>query len=141
VRRRLLIAFLAAACLGASCSLLGGGEQPQPFPIPTTTSTPTADETLFAWMQQDGPCLFLIPKGGTGPSLLPIWAEGFRVERGARSSFLLYPVPLTGTGPIGISELMDLHGQNIETAPPDAKVLPECAKYPLFLVATAVSLD
>jgi len=140
VRRRLLIAVLAAACLGASCSLLRGGQEPQPFPIPTTTFTPTADEKLFAWMQQDPPCLFLFPKGGTGPSLLPIWAEGFRVESGPRS-FLLYPVPLTETGAIGISELMELHGQNIETAPPDAKVLPECSKYPLFLVGTAVSLD
>lgn len=134
-----IVAFLLAACLGASCSLLQPADQASPFPIPTTSVTQSGDETLFAWMQKDEACLFLAPRDDTEQWLLPIWAEGFSATIGPRGSFLLYPVPLTEVGPIGISELIELRGEYIETAPADAVVLPECAKYPLFLVREAVS--
>jgi hypothetical protein len=134
-----LVAFLLAACLGASCSFLQAGDQASPFLIPTTTVTQTGDETLFAWMQKDEACLFLAPRDDTQQRLLPIWADGFSATIGPRFDFLLYPAPLTEFGPIGISELMELRGEYIESAPADAVVLPECAKYPLFLVREAVS--
>lgn len=119
--------------------MLQPADHASPFPIPTTTVTQSGDETLFAWMVKDGACVFLSPRDDTEQRLLPIWADGFRATIGPRIDFLLYPVPLTEVGPIGISELMELQGQYIETAPADAVVLPECAKYPLFLVREAVS--
>jgi len=147
VRHGLLLpSLLAAAFLGASCSLLGGpfggGNASTPFPIPTTKETPIRTETLRAYMQFDGPCLNLLPIEGKslGPTLLPIWPNGFTAVTGPRT-LLLFPAPSTGLGPIGPSEIMELHGQRIETPPADSVVLPECAKYPLLLVGDAISLS
>jgi hypothetical protein len=143
---RALPALLVAALLGASCSLLGGpfggGNASEPFPIPTTIETPKTSETLRAYMQFDGPCLDLLPIVGNalGPTLLPIWPSGFTAVTGPRT-LLLFPAPTTGLGPIGPSEIMELHGQRIDTPPADSVVLPECAKYPLFLVGDAISLS
>jgi hypothetical protein len=144
--RLTLPAVLVVAFLGASCSLLGGpfggGGASAPFPIPTTKGTPTTNETLRAYMQFDGPCLYLLPiEGNTlGPTLLPIWPNGFTAVTGPRT-LLLFPAPITGLGPIGPSEIMELHGQRIETPPADSEVLPECATYPLLLVGDAISLS
>ncbi len=142
-----LPALLAVAFLGASCSLLrgpfnGGDNASAPFPIPTTTAASTADETLRAYMQFDGPCLYLLPIEGNnlGPTRLPIWLDGFTAVTGP-GTLLLFPAPSTGLGPIGPSEIMELHGQRIESPPADSVVLPECAKYPLFLVRDAISLS
>jgi hypothetical protein len=140
-----LPALLVAASLGASCGLLGGGfggDAPAPFPIPTTKDTQTTSETLRAYMQFDGPCLNLLPIEGNalGPTLLPIWPDGFTAVTGPRT-LLLYPAPSTGLGPIGPSEIMEFHGKRIDSPPADSVVLPECAKYPLFLVGDAVSLS
>jgi hypothetical protein len=147
VRHRLALpSVLVAAFLGASCNLLGGpfggGNASAPFPIPTTNETPLTSETLRAYMKFDGPCLDLLPIEGNslGPALLPIWPNGFTAVTGPRT-LLLFPAPSTGLGPIGPSEIMEIHGQRIDAPPADSVILPECAKFPIFLIGDAISLS
>lgn len=116
------------------------GPSPEPFPIPTTASAPTGNEIVLAWMHVDGSCLYLFPKDGhsTGPSILPIWPDGFNAKQGPRS-FLLYSAPEQEIAAVAISELMELHGQYVKTPPADTVVLPECARYPLFLIGQMIN--
>jgi hypothetical protein len=113
---------------------------PERFPIPTSASAPTGDEIVFAWLQREGSCLYLFVKDShtTGPSILPIWPNGFAAETGPRS-FVLYSAPDQEIPAVSISELMELHGQYVQSVPADSVVLAECVKFPLFLVGTVIN--
>jgi hypothetical protein len=116
------------------------GDPPAPFPIPTTASAHNGDETVFAWMQREGPCLYLFPRDGhsKGPSIMPIWPDGFHATTGPRS-FLLFSEPNEAEAAVAPSELMELHGEYVKTPPADAVIPPECANYPLFLVGRVIN--
>jgi hypothetical protein len=138
-RSTLLALALAGVGVVSSCSLvsqLGGRNSIEPIAIPTSTATPSTDEIVFAMLQDDGACLFVttIKGNNQGPSILPIWPKGFTAKIGPRAREL-YSGPGQEKNALAVaSELMELHGEYVDTAPADAVVPPECAKYPLFLV-------
>lgn len=138
-RRTLLALALAGAGVVSSCSLvseLGGRHRIEPIAIPTSTVAPRTDEIVLALLQDDGACLFVTTIKGDvqGPSILPIWPRGFTAKIGPRTREL-YSGPGEEKNAIAVaSELLELHGEYVNTAPADAVVPPECPKYPLFLV-------
>ena len=92
-------------------------------------------------MRVVGPCLTIEIRDGTqaGPTILPIWPIGFTAKGGESEGVVL-------KGPLGVandainSELLELHGQYVAAAPPDAIVPPDCANYRLFLVGRALNI-
>jgi hypothetical protein len=92
-------------------------------------------------MRVVGPCLTITVRNGNsaGPSILPIWPVGFAAKGGEGEGVRL-------TGPLGTasdavdSELLELHGQYVDSPPADAVVPADCADYPLFLVGRALNI-
>lgn len=137
-----IVLGIGVASLGTSCGLLqqptiGGPPEPSaPLPIATSAVAPDGDETLFGEMQVVGPCLTLVLRNGNiaGPSVLPIWPDGFSAKGGEGVGIRL-------TGPMGTanealnSERLELHGKYVDLAPADTRVPLGCAQYRLFLVS------
>jgi hypothetical protein len=112
----------------------------EPFAIPTSAVEPHADGIVFATFQNDPLCFSVYTIEGTsqGPTILPIWPKGFTATIGPRGSRQLYSGPGQEKNAFAVeSERLELHGDYVDTAPADAVVAPECAKYPLFLVGRA----
>ena len=140
-RRHIALTFaLAGAVLLTSCSLLRqqtmlGDETPKPFALPTTTATPKRDEVLpVASFGIRGPCAILTMSGK--PELLPIWPKGYTAMSGPMY-FLL--TPPDGSQDVVDSEMMEVHGEYLDSPPADAVIPPECAKYPLYLVSKVIN--
>jgi hypothetical protein len=112
-----------------------GDETPKPFALPTTTATPKRDEVLsVATFGIRGPCTTLIVSGK--PELLPIWPTGYTAVSGPRY-FLL--TPSDGSQDVAASEMMEVHGEYLDSPPADVVIPPECAKYPLYLVSKVIN--
>jgi len=131
---------LAGVVLLTSCSLLRqqtmlGDGNPKPFALPTSGATPKRDEVLsVARFGIRGPCAVLSISGK--PELLPIWPTGFTAMSGPRY-FLL--TPSDGSQDVAAGEMMEVHGESIDSPPADVVIPPECAQYPLYLVSKVIN--
>jgi hypothetical protein len=139
VRYQITVVAMALAGAGvvSSCSLnMGGQGSIEPIAIPTTTVTPRASEIVFAELRHDGVCLYVITIVGDRPgrSILPIWPKGFSAKIGPRTLQLYSGLGQENNAFVVDAERMELHGEYVDTSPPDATVPPDCTKYPLFLV-------
>lgn len=141
MRRRLPVALaMAAAGIGASCSLLqgpsiGGPPAPStPLAIATSAVLRGQGEKLLGEMRVVGPCLTLFIWDGTtaGPSVLPIWPAGFSAKGSEREGVTLTG-PMEPSNDAINSERLELHGEYVEVAPADASVPAGCEHYRLFL--------
>jgi len=143
---RLVLAIVGIVLALAVFTLLNSNRTRVPYPetpvpIPVSAMPPNGETTINGEMRVEGPCLFLLQRDRArgDPDVLPIWPVGFAAKGAADEGVLL-------TGPLGMakdavnSELLELHGAFVESAPPDAVVPPACVGFRLFHVARALNI-
>jgi hypothetical protein len=147
VRFWLLIFALAGAAVCASCSLLERGlHHPAatlaPLPIPISASTPSGDTVIEGEMRLDGPCLtvVVIEDSTQGETILPIWPVGFAAKGPGGTVGPVIAGPLGDAKDAVGAERLELHGQYVDSRPPDAIVPEACARYRLFVVGRAMNI-
>ncbi len=135
------------AGLGASCSLLSPAHHAAPrpsapLPIATSAVAPEREETIAGEMQVKGPCLTLLIRDATtdGPNVLPIWPIGFSAVGGEGQGIVLKGAIPPSNDAMN-SERLELHGEYVDTAPPDATVPAGCETYRLFLVGRVLNIQ